>query len=73
MSPLVSLYTEYFGKSPYKIETLPKAGSNRNYFRLFAEDGSSVIGVSGPSTNENHCFDYLTRHFYGKSLPVPQI
>ena len=73
MSPLVSLYTEYFGKSPNKIETLPKAGSNRNYFRLFAEDGSSVIGVSSPSTDENHCFVYLTRHFYGKSLPVPQI
>lgn len=73
MSPIVLLYSEYFGKSPYKIESLPKAGSNRNYFRLFAEDGSSVIGVCSPSTDENHCFVYLTRHFYDKGLPVPKV
>lgn len=73
MNNLLALYKEWSGKAPHKVETLPKAGSNRQYVRLFAEDGSSVIGVIGTSTEENHCFVYLSSHFCTKGLPMPRI
>lgn len=73
MNNLLQLYKEWCGKAPQKAETLPKAGSNRQYVRLFAADGSSVIGVVGPSVAENHCFVYLASHFASKGLPMPRI
>lgn len=73
MNSLLTLYKEWCGKAPHKIETLPKAGSNRQYVRMFAADGSSVIGVIGTSTDENRCFVYLASHFTAQSLPMPKI
>ncbi len=76
MEKLIRLYTDTFGTAPIKAERLPKAGSNREYVRFFASEGSeisSVIGVIGQSRTENHSFICLSRHFTGKSLPVPKI
>lgn len=73
MNNLLSLYKEWCGHAPHKVETLAKAGSNRQYVRLFAKDGSSVIGVIGPSVAENHCFVYLASQFAAKGLPMPRI
>lgn len=73
MNNLLSLYKQWCGRAPQKVETLAKAGSNRRYVRLFAGDGSSVIGVAGPSVEENHCFVYLASHFAAKEIPVPRI
>ena len=60
-------------RSSAGVETLPKAGSNRQYVRMFRADGSSVIGVMGPSVHENRCFVYLASHFYAQGLPMPRI
>lgn len=73
MNNLLSLYKEWCGKAPQKVETLPKAGSNRQYVRMLAADGTSVIGVIGPSTDENRCFVYLASHFTSQGLPMPKI
>lgn len=73
MNNLLTLYKEWCGKSPHKVETLPKAGSNRQYIRMFAADGTSVIGVIGPSADENRCFVYLASHFTSQGLPMPKI
>lgn len=73
MNHLLSLYKQWCGHAPQKVETLAKAGSNRQYVRLFAPDGTSVIGVVGPSVEENHCFVYLASHFAAKGLPMPRI
>lgn len=73
MENLLSLYKDWKGHAPKKIEALPQAGSNRQYMRLFDNDGSSVIGVIGPSIDENKCFIYLAKHFRAMSLPMPQI
>lgn len=73
MNNLLQLYKEWCGKAPQKIETLPKAGSNRQYVRLYGADNCSVIGVIGPNTTENHCFVYLASHFCSKGLPIPRI
>ncbi len=73
MQNLLALYKEWSGTSPLKVETLAKAGSNRQYVRMTHTDGHTVIGVIGPSVPENHCFVYLARHFAQKGLPVPHI
>lgn len=73
MKELTALYTTTFGTAPANVETLPKAGSNRQYIRLTATDGTSVIGVIGTDTAENHAFIYLARHFAERGLPVPTI
>ena len=54
-------------------EALPASGSNRQYYRLTDEDGSSVIGCVGTSRDENHAFCYLTQHFSTLQLPVPTL
>lgn len=56
---------------PCKVERLPGAGSNRVYYRLYAEDATSFIGVVGTSVEENNAFITLSRHFSSKHLPVP--
>lgn len=73
MQELIQLYKNCYGYMPLKVERLPKAGSNREYVRLHAPGGETVIGVIGPSTEENRCFVYLSRHFAAKGLPVPEI
>lgn len=55
------------------MEKLPVAGSNRDYYRLAATDGSTVVGVIGTSRDENHAFIYLTNHFAKRRLPVPAV
>ena len=48
---------------PAVTEQLAGSGSNRQYVRLTAADGSTVIGCIGTSRDENHAFISLARHF----------
>ncbi|MBO5659839.1 MAG: phosphotransferase [Bacteroidaceae bacterium] len=73
MEQLKLLYKETKGDLPVVCEELPGAGSNRKYYRLRANDGSSLIGVVGTSRDENHAFCYLVRHFKELHLPVPAL
>ncbi len=73
MKQLTDLYTQWKGEAPVKVEQLPGAGSNRQYFRMTGADGEHVIGVVGTSRDEDHAFIYLTRHFTKRRLPVPRI
>ena len=73
MQQLIQLYKSWRGESPLKVERLPKAGSNREYIRIYDNNEDTVIGVIGPNCEENHCFVYLSKHFKEKGLPVPEI
>lgn len=73
MQELLTLYKEWKGTAPLKVETLAKAGSNRQYVRLTDPQGTTSIGVIGPSVPENRCFIYLANHFTQKGLPMPHI
>jgi aminoglycoside/choline kinase family phosphotransferase len=73
MQKLIQLYTTWAGKAPAKVDKLPGAGSNRQYYRMTADDGSTVIGVIGTSHDENHAFVTLDRHFVQRKLPVPAV
>ncbi|GAY29018.1 phosphotransferase [Prevotella sp. MGM1] len=73
MQKLLELYKQWAGAEPARVEKLPVAGSNRDYYRLAATDGSTVVGVVGTSRDENHAFIYLTNHFAKRRLPVPAV
>lgn len=73
MKELIALYKEWCGKAPVSVNQLAGAGSNRQYFRMFDENGDSVIGVVGTSRDEDHAFIELAKHFEKRQLPVPQI
>ena len=73
MHKLIELYKQWSGAEPAQTEQLPVAGSNRVYYRLTAQDGSTVVGVIGTSRDENHAFVYLCRHFTKRKLPVPHL
>lgn len=73
MQRLSQLFTSHFGYAPREIVQMAGAGSNRCYARLYAADGTSVIGVCGTSRAENHAFIYLSSHFAQHGLPVPAI
>lgn len=73
MEKLVELYDRWHNSLPVNTVRLAGAGSNRAYYRLFDEEGNSVIGVVGTSRDENHAFIYLSEHFTKRQLPVPQI
>ncbi len=73
MQELRNLYTQWKGVEPQKIEKLAQAGSNREYYRFTADDGSTVIGCKGTSREENHAFISLARHFAKRRLPVPHV
>ena len=69
---LIELAKEYFGVQPSGVESLPKSGSQRRYYRLFV-NGKSFIGVYNDNLNENQLFINFTLHFGAKKLHVPQI
>ncbi len=73
MKQLTDIYVKMTGKQPSRIEKLPGAGSNRQYFRLHADNGEPLIGVVGTSKEENHAFIYLSKHFSEKGLPMPEV
>lgn len=73
MDALSLLHAEVFGRAPHAVTPLTQAGSNRAYYRLSANDGTSCIGVVGSNRAENRAFLYLARHFEDKGLPVPHI
>lgn len=70
---LLELYEKTFGTRPVQQENLAKAGSNRQYVRLTAADGTTTLGVVTPDTDESQCFVYLARHFRSRGLPAPEI
>ncbi|MBQ0050371.1 MAG: phosphotransferase [Bacteroidales bacterium] len=73
MQQLITLFKDYAHEAPISVEPITGSGSNRNYYRMVARDGRSVIGVVGTSRDENHAFCYLAEHFRLRQLPVPQV
>ncbi len=73
MQKLRELYTTWHGTEPVKMEKLPGAGSNREYYRMTDENGKTYIGCVGTSKDENHAFLSLAKHFTKRRLPVPKV
>ena len=73
MKQLEELFVQYKHSAPKSIEELPSSGSNRRYFRLTADDDSTIIGVMGTSEDENVAFVKIAEHFLRQGLPVPEV
>ncbi len=73
MKELIKLYTTWAKEEPSHVVRIEGAGSNREYYRIYTQQGNSVVGVVGTSVDENRAFLYLTEHFSQRQLPVPQL
>jgi len=54
------------------IEKLEQSGSNRQYFRIFA-DKETIIGVFNKDVKENNAFFSFTNFFLSQKINVPKI
>jgi aminoglycoside/choline kinase family phosphotransferase len=55
-----------------KIEKIPQSGSDRVYFRV-AHQGGSTIATFSNNVKENNTFIHFSRHFRERGCPVPSI
>ena len=67
------LYKKWSGKEAASIDVLPRSGSERRYFRIHEQDGSTIIGTYGANIKENETFFYFSENFFSKQLPVANI
>src|SRR5215218_2333219 len=67
------VYKSWSKKEPGQVDVLPQSGSDRRYFRLYDEDGRTVIATYGINIPENEAFIYFSDHFKTKGLNVPEI
>lgn len=72
MNELENLFRKFTGEKLLSKEELSASGSNRRYFRIESKK-TSIIGVEGTSAEENKAFITMSKHFYSKGLPVPQV
>lgn len=66
------LYAHIYKDEP-RVERLPGAGSDRNYFRLRGSHGESVIATYGNDERENMVFCNLASAFGKQGCAVPEI
>jgi len=70
---ILSLYNVCFGQNPVSFETISGSASNRLYLRLYASDGSSVIGVESPDPIEMRAFCELDNTLSDQGIRVPKV
>ncbi len=71
MNELQALFELHTQEKMLNKEELSASGSNRKYFRLESKN-YSIIGVEGPSVEENNAFIEMAKHFEKQGLPVPR-
>jgi len=55
-----------------RVEKLPQSGSNRQYFRIFAEK-ETLIGAFNSDVKENNAFFSFTSFFLSQNINVPKV
>jgi aminoglycoside/choline kinase family phosphotransferase len=56
-----------------RIENIPQSGSDRSYFRIYAESDKTYIATCSNNIKENETFIYFSKHFKQNGAPVPEI
>jgi len=69
----LELYKKWRGKDAASIDVLPRSGSERRYFRIHEQDGSTIIGTYGANIKENETFFYFSEIFFDKQLSMANI
>ena len=70
---LTALAQSVSGQAVTNMVALPKSGSHRAYYRLFLQDGTTLIGAFNDDVEENKAFFTYTRFFTAKGFPVPTL
>lgn len=66
------LLLQYNGLVIDQLDKLPQAGSERQYYRVFAGN-STYIATHGTNLKENESFLYFSAHFTEKGLATPKV
>jgi aminoglycoside/choline kinase family phosphotransferase len=66
------LFIEWYGKDYDQLTQLQRSGSDRIYFRIFA-NGISYIATYNLNVKESRTFIEFSKHFKSLDLPVPEI
>ncbi len=69
---IAKCYYKFFGNEDIEIASLPRSGSDRQYFRI-SSGKRNVIGTYNPVHEENDAFVGFTKHFRKAGLKVPEI
>lgn len=72
INKIKNLYFDSYGKSEILINSLPRSGSDRQYFRI-KESSYTIIAAYNPVREENEAFVGFSRHFLKAGLNVPEI
>ncbi|HRJ86241.1 MAG TPA: phosphotransferase [Ignavibacteria bacterium] len=72
-SNLLELHLKWRGNKIDKYEQLLSHGSDRLIVRLYADDGTTSIGIVNRHTEENRAFISFGDHFIALGLNVPRI
>jgi aminoglycoside/choline kinase family phosphotransferase len=72
ISNIEQLFMQGYNAKPQKIEKLEQSGSDRIYFRIYAES-KTFIATYNLNIQENKTFIAFSKHFKSKALPVPEI
>ena len=73
MENLSLLFEKYANCSVSSVERLTQAGSNRQYFRIFGANHTSVVGVVGTSEKENRAFFKIAQQFENQGINAPKV
>ena len=66
------LFNSWSNKHIDRIEPIAESGSNRKYFRIFA-DKTTAIAAYNPDIRENIAFLSFSKHFKRAGLPVAKV
>lgn len=72
LEELELMFQNWSGMPAQTKIALPRAGGDRQYFRLQSES-FSAIGVESPDLAENKAFLSFSKHFRKAGVPVPEI
>lgn len=67
------LWLQYAGTAAREITKLPQSGSDRLYFRVWGEDGRSVIATYNDNLKENQSFFSFSEALLSKGCPVCRV
>ena len=70
---LEALCVKHFGTQPIHIEKLPLSGSSREYYKVFIDDNTTIIGTHGYEVRENKAFISFANSLNDAQLPVPKV
>ncbi|MCA9735845.1 MAG: phosphotransferase [Deferribacteres bacterium] len=70
---LLQLYIKWSNAKIQQIVQMSAHGSDRKYFRIYGDDGQTVIGVQNADKRENTAFLTFSKQFKENGIPVPEI